>query len=194
MEFYPPVSIIIVNYNGIRYIQRTLQALDILTYPNLEIIVVDNGSSDGSVEYLSKLNNVTLVISPKKAEKNFACNYAVTQAKGEYLLMLDNDLLINTPDFIQSVVHDYSSLQDIGTFGFVFRNEGEELIRNYGIYLGLFFDRPLKAIKEHQILPHHGHEIGYAAGAIIFVKKTVWQQVGGYDDHLQFGEMITISE
>lgn len=50
---YPLVSVVIVNYNGLKFLKECIQSLIAQTYKNLEIIVVDNASSDNSIEYLT---------------------------------------------------------------------------------------------------------------------------------------------
>jgi glycosyltransferase involved in cell wall biosynthesis len=54
MTSYPKISIVTPNLNGVRYLERTIQSIVNQNYPNLEYIVIDGGSSDGSVEIIEK--------------------------------------------------------------------------------------------------------------------------------------------
>jgi len=60
------ISIIMLNYNGLKYLEKTLSPLLVLDYPDYEFIVVDNDSKDGSVESLQKLaskyKNIKLIL------------------------------------------------------------------------------------------------------------------------------------
>lgn len=98
------VSIIIPNYNSIAYIKETLESVFNQTYKNIEIIVVDDGSTDGSFEFIANLNkpNLRLVKNPKKG----ACaarNYGLELANGDYIQFLDSDDVLD-PDKIGAQV------------------------------------------------------------------------------------------
>src|SRR3989338_4604899 len=103
MEDSPPVSLIIVNYNGKSYLKTCLESLSKVIYKNLEIIVVDNNSSDGSIEFLIK--NYPSIIT-LKLDKNYGFakpnNMAAKLAKGDFLLFLNNDTEV-TPPFVSEL-------------------------------------------------------------------------------------------
>lgn len=89
----PLCSFIIVNYNGLKYLPDCLNSVHDLEYPQecVEAIVVDNGSKDGSVEFLHQ--NYPSVRVFVNSENNFASalNLGIQQAKGEYIGFLNND-------------------------------------------------------------------------------------------------------
>jgi len=86
------VSVVVPNWNGKEYLRDCIASLRKQTYNNLEIIVVDNASTDDSVEYLLKNFPETKVI---KHSKNFgfgaANNTGIRAAQGKYIMMLNND-------------------------------------------------------------------------------------------------------
>jgi len=98
------VSIIIVNWNGKKHLSCCLHSLKRIRYPNFEIIVVDNGSRDGSAEYIKRNFSRVKIIQNKKnlgfAEGN---NIGLEKARGEYVLFLNNDTKV-TPDFLNELV------------------------------------------------------------------------------------------
>ena len=100
----PKVSIIIVNYNGKELLQKCLDSLLNVRYDNFEIILVDNNSTDGTVEFITK-NHPSIIIIKLDSNKGFAepNNIAAKLAKGEYLLFLNNDTIV-TPNFISEMV------------------------------------------------------------------------------------------
>ena len=95
------VSIIIPHYNGIEVLSECLDSLFQSTYPNIEVIVIDNGSSDDSVDWL-KTNHSQVIVIENDKNLGYAggCNVGALAASGEYLLFLNNDTIHN-PDFVE---------------------------------------------------------------------------------------------
>jgi len=95
-EHAPLVSIIIINRNGLNHLKRLFHDFSAnIQYPNYEILVVDNASTDKSVQFLEELSdNLPLRIIANKENESFskANNHAAEAAKGEYLLLLNNDV------------------------------------------------------------------------------------------------------
>ena len=91
----PLISIVIVNYNGIKWLKNCLDSLYKQSYTNYEIILVDNCSSDGSCEFVkSNYPNVKLLEQNKNYGFAKANNIALKYANGEYLLFLNNDTIV----------------------------------------------------------------------------------------------------
>ena len=88
----PKVSIVIPSFNGLEYLPDCLEALSRQTEKDFEIIVVDNGSTDQTQDYLKK-NHPKVVQIPLNENKGFAgaCNEGVKQAKGNWIVFLNND-------------------------------------------------------------------------------------------------------
>lgn len=84
------VSIIIPAYNAEKYIALAIESAIRQTYKNIEIIVVNDGSKDSTVEIVSRYPNVILVSTENKGVSN-ARNVGIEQSKGEYLFFLDAD-------------------------------------------------------------------------------------------------------
>jgi GT2 family glycosyltransferase len=85
-------SVIIPNWNGLELLRVCLKSLENQTLKDFEVIVVDNGSKDGSVEYIEKFYPKTKVI---KLQTNtgfaFAVNRGVENSEGKYIFLLNND-------------------------------------------------------------------------------------------------------
>lgn len=100
----PTVSTIIVNWNGRKQLQECLPGLMKQSYKKFEIIVVDNNSSDDSIEFLSKKFPSVII---KKCSKNFGfaegCNIGLKKARGKYILLLNNDTIV-TKNFLSILV------------------------------------------------------------------------------------------
>ena len=90
---YPLASVIIVNWNGKDYLKACLDSLKPQSYPNFEVIVVDNGSNDGSVEFLNQhyLPFVKVIVNRENLGFSGGNNAGIHAAKGKYILLLNND-------------------------------------------------------------------------------------------------------
>lgn len=110
----PLVSILIVNFNGLRFLKTCFDSLRKCSYPNLEIIFIDNCSSDGSVEFMRQ--NYPEVKVVENAE-NFMFargnNEGIKIAKGEYICLLNNDVEVE-PGFIEPIVEAFETHPTIG--------------------------------------------------------------------------------
>lgn len=100
-ESKPPlISVVIVNFNGSEFLRQCLPAVFSQTYGAFEVIIVDNASDDGSVEYVRNHFPAVRLI-PKQENLGFAggTNAGIGEANGEFILTLNPDT-IPSPDFI----------------------------------------------------------------------------------------------
>jgi O-antigen biosynthesis protein len=104
MNTQPRVSLITVNYNGKHFLKPLLDSLLQQTYPSIEIVVVDNDSHDGSVEWL-KENYPQIVIVPNKENLGFAGgnNSALPHCTGEWIGLINNDMIAD-PQYVEKLV------------------------------------------------------------------------------------------
>src|SRR5215468_242013 len=89
------LSIVVVNWNRGAEVARLLQYLEDLDAPDLEIVVVDNGSTDGSAERLRRMKSVKFVGLPHNFGPAKARNIGVLRSSGKYVLFLDSDAVIS---------------------------------------------------------------------------------------------------
>lgn len=111
---YPLVSIITPCYNDTRYIRRALESVQQSNYPNIEHIVIDDGSTDGTVEYLEELRSqfsFSLLKSANNRGVAAARNLAISISKGKYILPLDSDNYF-APGYIKILVQKAENLPD----------------------------------------------------------------------------------
>lgn len=187
MSKYPLVSVVVVNSNGLKYLKRTIQAILELDYPNYEIIVIDNCSADGSLGYLRKINGIKLIESTCLEGKNSACNRAIDSAKGEYVLLLDNDALITEKNILKNLMERYDKNKNAGVLALSFYDENFNVSKSYGYFLGYYFITEKKSIPLEELKKYDNCLTGFPEGKGLFIKKCIWQEVGGYDPHLKFG-------
>ena len=130
----PLISIIILNWNGRKVIEVCLNSVKKQTYKNLEVIVVDNASSDGSREFISKnFPDVKLIASNVNLGFDGGNNLGMRQARGAFLMILNNDTLL-TPDCVSELKRSIEKDKRFGACASkVLLDEGENLIDVAGI-------------------------------------------------------------
>jgi len=101
------ISVIIANYNGARFLKGCLDSLKEQVYRDIEIIVIDNGSSDNSLEILQKYPDVKVIRNQRNLGFVGANNLGFKAAKGEYLLLLNNDTKVDSL-FLEKLVERIS--------------------------------------------------------------------------------------
>ena len=98
------VSVIIPNFNGMAYLDGVLSGLECQTVRNFEVILVDNGSSDGSCAFVaSSYPWVHMIELPDNFGFCKAVNEGIKASRAPYVLLLNNDIEV-TPDFIEEML------------------------------------------------------------------------------------------
>jgi GT2 family glycosyltransferase len=131
------LSVVIVNWNSREDLERCLASLEEQTYRDLEIIVVDNGSTDGSVEMVTaRFPRVTIITARENLGFAEACNRGITKSQGAWVATLNNDTVAD-PDWACALVAaaetgppDCGMLQSLLLF-----MERPEVINSTGIVL-----------------------------------------------------------
>ncbi len=171
----PKVSIIIVNYNGKELLQKCLDSLLKVNYDNFEIILVDNNSTDGTVEFITK-NYPSLVIIKLDSNKGFAepNNVAAKISKGKYLLFLNNDTVV-TPNFISEMVKVMEIDKKIAICqSLLLKPDGSvDSSGDFIDHLGVVYNSKTK-IDEIR-------EVSSARGASMLVRSDIFEKLDGFD-------------
>ena len=87
----PLVSIIINNYNYGRYIRQAIESALSQTHKNVELIIVDDGSTDESRCIIEEYKDRAIVIAKQNGGQASAFNVGIMEAKGDFILLLDSD-------------------------------------------------------------------------------------------------------
>lgn len=100
----PLISVITVNFNGRHHLKRCLPSLLATTDREFEVIVVDNGSTDGSIEWLNDFYPQVRVL-PLGSNRGFgeANRFGVEAARGSYIALVNNDTEVE-PDWLTSLL------------------------------------------------------------------------------------------
>ncbi len=100
----PLVSVVLVNYNGRNFLEPCLRSLLDQSHKPVEIIMVDNASSDGSVEYVrTQFPSVRIICNERNLGFAEGNNIGYSQANGEYVALLNNDTVVEH-DWLSSLV------------------------------------------------------------------------------------------
>lgn len=183
----PTVSIIIVNWNARENLQECLSTLFLVSYKNYEVILVDNGSSDDSVEFVkSKYPDIKIVESKKNLGFAGGNNLGFKQAKGKYILFLNNDTIV-TKDFLGKLVVFMEKRSDVGIVQpkILFHRPGTILhhrINSIGSFLlssGFLFHLDYGQKDKFKKEPY---EIFSAYGACFLARKSLLDKIGLFDN------------
>lgn len=128
-KLYPKVSIIIVTYNNVELTKACIDSIYLKSqYPHFEIIIVDNDSHDGTIEYLHEISrrhkNIKLILNDDNKGFATANNQGIKIAEGDYIILLNNDTVV-TPGWITRLLR-YLEDKNIGMVGPVTNMCGNE--------------------------------------------------------------------
>jgi len=133
-------TIIIPTFNALKYTRLCLYSLNLTTFFPHELIFVDNGSTDGTIEFLSGFSNITLIRSKKNLGYAGACNLGIKKSDSDYIVISNNDIFF-TPYWLTHLVEASESSENIGIVGPVTNTAAGYHIIPHNAYtgkLGLF--------------------------------------------------------
>ena len=110
------ISIVVTSYNHAAYLPQRMESLLAQTYPEIEIIVVDDGSTDGSQEYLTQyMNHLKISLFFLETNRGYvhSSNFGVSKAKGNYVIFAECDDFSH-PDQISALFHAITLKNNIG--------------------------------------------------------------------------------
>jgi GT2 family glycosyltransferase len=175
-------SVILVIYNGARYLEACLEALLQETRPDDEIILVDNASSDGSASLVQERWPQAKFIR-NEVNRGFAaaCNQGAQQARGETLVFLNQDTRV-LPGWLNVLVDGLCAGENMGlTTSKLLLMSQPERINLCGQdlhYTGLSFGRGALETADNFNQPQ---AVGAVAGASFAIRRALWEQLGGFD-------------
>ena len=105
----PEVSVIVLNYNGLKFLAGCFDTLLASTYPDVELLMVDNASTDGSVEFVREhYPQVAVIQSGGNIGYSAGNNLGIAAARGQIVLLLNNDVEV-TPGWLEPIVEEFQS-------------------------------------------------------------------------------------
>lgn len=189
----PLVSIIIPNKDHVDDLSRCVESIiNLSTYDNYEIVIVENNSETAEIrtyyEEISRHPRVQVV--EYKGDFNYSKinNFGVQYAKGEYLLLLNNDTEVINPDWMEELLM-YAMRKDVGVVGAKLYYP-DKTIQHAGIVIGLGAHRT--AGHTHYRIPEanvgymgrlcYAQDVTAVTGACMMVSKALYEELGGLDE------------
>ena len=180
---HPLVSVIIPNYNGEAFIENCLDSLRGQTFNNFEIVVVDDGSTDKSVEIIQQhYPDINLLINENNSGFDVSVNRGILNSRGDYLLLLNNDVVVEA-GFVEVLTKALSAREKAFSVS-------SKMIRYYERDIlddaGDMFHVLGWAYKRGDGFPANSHNtpcrvFSACAGAAIY-KKKVLDEIGLFDE------------
>ena len=101
----PRIAVVVLNYNGLRWLPNCLSSVARTDYPNLDVYLVDNGSVDGSVDYVQKNFPWVKIIRHAK-NLGFAGGYnrVIERIEADYVLLLNSDTVVLNPSWVERLL------------------------------------------------------------------------------------------
>ena len=195
----PQLSVVIVNYNGVSFLKECINSLrDNLSGISFEIIVVDNNSEDESCQFLKQyFPEVKLIESKENLGFGRGNNLGVENAKGEAILLLNNDTIL-----LNSLLPAIETLYSKSENGIVSINmlDGEkQYLSAVGRFPSPFRMIKIAFLKDRRKDFQKGkfiddlYEVDWVCGAFMLIRKTDYEAVNGFDiDYFLYVEDVDL--
>jgi len=183
-------SIIILTFNQLEYTKKCMESIQEHTPEPHEIIVVDNGSTDGTREYLIKLaqdrSEIQLILNDRNRGFAAGNNQALEKAKGDYILLLNNDVVV-TQGWLGTMIEHLNNTPDAGMVGPMSNSvSGPQLVKDvpYGDSLD-----DMQAFAQDFTFENRGKTIEHMrlVGFCLLIRKEVIDVIGCLDENYLSG-------
>lgn len=186
----PSVAVVILNWNGKALLERFLPSVLETEYPNLQIIVGDNASTDGSVDYL-KSNFPTVTVLENDQNYGFAggYNHILSRVEADYFVLLNSDVEVPV-NWIKPVIDLMESDEKIAAAQPKIKWQKQKDKFEYAGATGGFMDlhafpfcrgRIFNNVETDNGQYNTSIDVFWASGAAFFIKKKAWIEVKGLD-------------
>ena len=185
---YPKISIVIPTKNSPDHLERCLYSLFTLsTYPNFEVILVDNGTDDPKALQIMRQYPIKRLNFPYTFNYSQANNLGAAYAEGDYLVFLNNDTEVLTKDWLQHLLY-YAEQPDSGAVGALLLFP-DQTVQHAGVVMGV------RGTADHIMRTFPSDVDGYAGSlvcarevsavtaACMMLKKHDFNQINGFNEH-----------
>lgn len=163
------ISIVTINYNDLNGLKKTMESVLGQSYQQIEYIIIDGGSTDGSAAYIeSQQASLDYWISERDAGIYNAMNKGIDKATGDYILFLNSGDCLESSEVIAFLKPSEFS-HDLITYGLHIVGNGIDYVRRIPDNIGFAF-------MFKNSLPHQS----------TFIKRSLFKRIGKYDENLKF--------
>ena len=182
---YPSVSVIIPAYNSEKYIAETIQSVLDQTYQDFEIVITNDGSTDGTVNEIKKFQDprIRLHTFEKNQGVAAATNHCVKQAAGEYIAVIDSDNIF-LPEKLEkqmTFLDEHPEIAAVFTYAHIIDDDGKMLPES-GNFYATIFTQPNRTCQEW--LHYFFFHANCLCHPSVVLRKTCYETIGYYDERL----------
>lgn len=195
----PLVSIVNVTWNGKEFLKKYLPSFNNLNYPNYEVIIVDNASSDGSVDFVKKeYPEFKIIENQTNLGTAQGSNVAIEKARGKYIFWVSNDMELDAYilDHLVAVCESDANIGICTVKMLRLKDEKHtDEIDSLGADLDIFGFPASRGINQKDIGQYnHSKEVFFSFGGAMFIRKKLLSLVGSFDpDYLTLADDIDLS-
>ena len=185
----PKISIIVLSYNNLPYTRLCLESIiENTSYPNFEIIVVDNASEKSTVKYLkslkASLENFILILNNENLGFSKANNQGFAISEGEYIVFLNNDTIV-TPGWVHGLLYHLQKNPSAGMVGPVTNSIGNEA--KIDVPYSELSDINMFAAQRRNTYFGEAFKIRVLALYCVMISRALFERVGGLDERYGIG-------
>jgi hypothetical protein len=189
---YPSVAVVIIHWNKKALLEQFLPSVVASTYPNLQIVIADNASTDDSIEFVkASYPSVQTLVLDQNYGYAGGYNHALTEIKADYYVLLNNDVEV-IPAWIEPVIEGMQQDSKIAAAQpkilqykqkdhFEYAGAAGGFIDHLGYVFcrGRLFEKMEKDIGQY----NNNIPVFWASGACLFLKADAFHAIGGFDEH-----------
>ena len=188
----PLISIIIPNKDQVESLNKCLESIEKSSYKNYEIIIVENNSTeDETFVYYKKIESDKIRIVYWSDEFNYSAinNFGVKHARGDYLLLLNNDVEVITTDWLEELTANCQR-KDVGIVGARLYYP-DDTIQHAGIVIGIGGVAGALFVGMPRMFTGYLHkaaiqqDLSAVTAACMMVKRSVYEELGGLEEELK---------
>ncbi|MCA0429375.1 MAG: glycosyltransferase family 2 protein [Bacteroidetes bacterium] len=183
------IAVVILNYNGSHFLKKYLPNI-IVNSTQATIYVVDNGSTDDSINYLNTIDNIKIIKINKNLGYTGGYNFALKQLNETYFVLLNSDIEV-TPNWLIEPINLLNNNEEIAVCQPKLLDLNNKTKFEYAGAAGGFIDkygypfckgRLFETLEEDKEQYNNTEEIFWASGACLFIKSEIFKKTGGFDE------------
>ena len=194
----PVISIIVPAYNVENTVRKCIDSLLRINYPNYEILIVDDGSTDKTRAILFEYKNRIKIIESQHVGPSKCRNIAVKQAKSDYIALTDSDCIVDK-NWLKELIGGFSNDKVVGVGGTQLSPEDEtifgknvqsffELTGFLGGYIK-YYEHQASSIEDRDL---NLKQVSHNPSCNVMYRKHAFLEIGGFDEKLWPGEDVDL--